>query len=715
MKKKIMFIILTLVVFVCPNLDVEAMKPWDIPGKVECTNIELANAKTDGGIEKVGCYDDYNAALTAMKNSTNDNAILIKDGVIINAKYALVDYDCGFTNASTKYVRVYSSATSTKQSAYIRTADNMADDAVMLDYDYNTKRVKIKISGITGWIDKNDNSEVTYDIVPLAWVKTPQTYEVTSNSISHKLPGNVYGEKGSYSMTIDVKPEMLNAGTYYSYDGHYFYNDLKKLINDYKSGNYNNSVNKDNPYFNYYQYLSFRTKSNYNADNINQFLKSRISNSKSKMLNTGGSFTWVQENYGVNAVLMMAIGMNESGSGNSTFAQERNNLFGLNAVDAAPGNASTYSSVDECIKDYGYRWLSYWYLQPGDSHYSGANLGNKYEGLNVKYASDPYWGETAAHFYYEIDKYFGFQDRDKNIGVLNADYSNKVYARKTPGGEQIRIYKKDAFYQYTKYGTAVSIISEVKDQNGNTWYKIQSEPVLDKNLNYIGESTSNPRINYNWGSYVYVEAKYFIKAKVSSIPQETVTPTPTPTPTPTATPKPTATPTPSPTPTATPKPTSTPAPTPTPTPVPTPTPTPTPVPVSTVVSKASYKYEKGLISSIKIGTTVASIIENITRNGASSVTVTASNGSSKANNSILCTGDKLTITSGSLKETLEVIIPGDTSGDGQINASDYVKIKNHIMGSSLLSGVYYRAADYNGDNSISAADYVKIKNLIMNR
>ena len=94
---------------------------------------------------------------------------------------------------------------------------------------------------------------------------------------------------------------------------------------------------------------------------------------------------------------------------------------------------------------------------------------------------------------------------------------------------------------------------------------------------------------------------------------------------------------------------------------------------------------------------------------------TNGSGALKDNNSKICTGYKITIVSGSLTETLEVIIPGDTSGDGEINASDYVKIKNHIMGSALLTGVHYKAADYNGDGTISAADYVKIKNLIMNR
>lgn len=56
---------------------------------------------------------------------------------------------------------------------------------------------------------------------------------------------------------------------------------------------------------------------------------------------------------------------------------------------------------------------------------------------------------------------------------------------------------------------------------------------------------------------------------------------------------------------------------------------------------------------------------------------------------------------------------GDVNGDGAITPSDYVKIKNKIMGASSLNGAYERAADVNKDGTISPADYVKVKNHIM--
>ena len=64
-------------------------------------------------------------------------------------------------------------------------------------------------------------------------------------------------------------------------------------------------------------------------------------------------------------------------------------------------------------------------------------------------------------------------------------------------------------------------------------------------------------------------------------------------------------------------------------------------------------------------------------------------------------------------KTYTLVMLGDVSGDGKISATDYVKIKNRIMGTNKLSGAYKEAADVNRDGKISATDYVKVKNQIM--
>ena len=66
-------------------------------------------------------------------------------------------------------------------------------------------------------------------------------------------------------------------------------------------------------------------------------------------------------------------------------------------------------------------------------------------------------------------------------------------------------------------------------------------------------------------------------------------------------------------------------------------------------------------------------------------------------------------------ENYIIIVKGDVNGDGVITPLDYVKIKNHIMGTDTITKEYlYLAADYNDDSIISPLDYVKVKNYIMN-
>ena len=423
MNKKILFLLFISILLIILPSKVEAMKPYEFSNRKECEKIELAIAKEDGSLEKVECFDEYSDANKKMSEINNDNLVIIENGNIINAKYGLVDYDVDFYNKpyyqnTYAYVNIYADKNSNSIISYIRTASLKADDAVLLDFDYTSKRVKIKVSGVTGWINEYDGLLKLYTIVPISWVNTAQYYIVDKTEISHYYPANVYDKNASSeSRKLDIKPEMLNEGKYYSYDGHYFYTDLKTLITDYKNNNYNHAVNMSKPYYNYYQYLSFRTKTNYNAKNINDYISKRTGNNKdSKLYNTGEYFIWVQEHYGVNALAMLAIGINESGWGKSELAMTKNNLFGLNAVDATPGESSDYfASVEDCIKTYGYRWMSYWYLQPGDFHFKGSNLGNKKEGLNVKYASDPFWSEKAISYYYDFDKSYGFQDRNNYL------------------------------------------------------------------------------------------------------------------------------------------------------------------------------------------------------------------------------------------------------------------------------------------------------------
>ena len=113
----------------------------------------------------------------------------------------------------------------------------------------------------------------------------------------------------------------------------------------------------------------------------------------------------METTYGVNALYLMAHAIHESAWGTSSIAQTKYNLYGINATDADPeGNADTYVSFEDSIKRAA-EFVTSAYLSPTNWRYNGSFLGNKGAGMNVKYASDPYWGEKIAGHMYRADKY----------------------------------------------------------------------------------------------------------------------------------------------------------------------------------------------------------------------------------------------------------------------------------------------------------------------
>ena len=64
--------------------------------------------------------------------------------------------------------------------------------------------------------------------------------------------------------------------------------------------------------------------------------------------------------------------------------------------------------------------------------------------------------------------------------------------------------------------------------------------------------------------------------------------------------------------------------------------------------------------------------------------------------------------------TYTVVVKGDVYPDGKISSLDYIRIKKHIMGDSIITDKLLAiAANANSDDKISSKDYVRIKNIIM--
>ena len=129
------------------------------------------------------------------------------------------------------------------------------------------------------------------------------------------------------------------------------------------------------------------------------------------------------------------------------------------------------------------------------------------------------------------------------------------------------------------------------------------------------------------------------------------------------------------------------------------------VAVSEIINASGIKSDGTYLSGININTT-GEDIKNKLLSIDNSIEVNIKDGN-------LVTGDKVIIKSGNEEKEYYIVIYGDINGDGLIKASDYVLIKNYIMGSKSLDGASLKAADVNKDGNIKASDYVLIKNYIM--
>ncbi len=493
MKKSIIFIFIIVCIIFYPK-DTNALTSEEYASRNVCS-YEVAIANYDDTFTHVACYSDYNSARTKMEAS-GDHAFIFDatsyPTKIIDANAALVDLTVSgdliiFNTEASLNGRDY---TYTSPLYYMG-----GTDAALIDAN-GSYSARVMIAGMDGWIKKS-----SYEIVPLAWVKSHSYYTVNEH-IRHNYTADITNTySGSMGSTIGPKPEMINQGIYYSYDGHYFYTSHITMIKDYQQGHRNNSVNNNDPYYNYYQYLSNHTKTTYSSVNIDEYIRNNLGaqlslygdksfNGSSKLHGQGTYFYYSQQKHGVNAILSLSLSRNETGNGTSSLAITKNNGFGLNAVDSNPTQSSNwYPTFSSSILGYAKDWVTNKYANPTAWQYFGPAFGDKYIGMNVKYASDPYWSEKMAANYYSFDLAKGLQDYNyyqlgKTNGVVNAHYQASKSSK--------------VMYTYPEKDDNVVIVDEITNSEG-TWYVLQSDVSIDQYGN--GSTTTD----YNWDSKVYVK------------------------------------------------------------------------------------------------------------------------------------------------------------------------------------------------------------------
>ena len=399
----------------------------------------------------------------------------------------MVNFNCSKSGKTTNYTDY-----NTGKTGYLSKANGA--DAAFLGYENGN--VKFMMSGVVGLVSPS------YVEVLNKGTYYASNYEVNSKGLLYhyistnvKATGNSSGQSANYNY-VGQAPSYLKRGIeYYSYDGHYFYTNYDTMVNDYKKNRRTYSVNPNNPYYNYFQYLPLRSKTNYTGDQLNNYLKNK--GASSKLCNTGNIFIKYQNKYGVNALMSIAFSIQESGWGKSTIAMNKNNLFGLNAIDSNPGgNADSFNSVENCIMNFASSWMSKRYLNATyTSLFNGGYLGDLGSGIFVEYSSDPYEGEKIAAIATNMDSQIASKDKNYyTIGIKDISLTShtELGVRKENNTSSKEYYKtiKNASYAFVVHNKTAQ----------NSFYQIQCDSSLTSDRNNV---SSNAEYDFD-KSYAYV-------------------------------------------------------------------------------------------------------------------------------------------------------------------------------------------------------------------
>jgi len=244
---------------------------------------------------------------------------------------------------------------------------------VWLDKDRKSddKRLAITISGLSGYMKTEDLQalDASKDFIPY--------YESDGHRFYHYVAQNA-------SIPVSAHLSDMEVGKkYYSADGVHF-----------------EGFKLENPFL----FKDLTETTNYSAEDLDKVF-SLLNIDNSLLENKGATFKEAEEHYHINALYLLAHSALESDWGRSKIAKDKNNFFGITAYDTTPYlSAKTFDDVDKGILG-ATKWIKENYIDRGRTF-----LGNKASGMNVEYASDPYWGEKIASVMMKINEKLGGKD-----------------------------------------------------------------------------------------------------------------------------------------------------------------------------------------------------------------------------------------------------------------------------------------------------------------
>ena len=260
-----------------------------------------------------------------------------------------------------------------------RILSHVSKDTVLFRDNRSTAngRIPIQIAGLTGYVNASQVTAVSSNDTFIPDYVSDGKY--------------VYHRYSPYSkvMVAYHNANMQVGKSYYSADGINF-----------------GTFKLDHPF----QFSNLKSRTNYTAADINR-LYSLMGANDSKLAGKGATFKAAEQRYGVNALYLVAHSALESAWGRSKIAKDKNNFFGISAYDDTPYTSATkFDDVDSGIMGAA-RWINSKYLHNSGYPANGAYLGNKAGGMNVNYATAPYWGESIASIMFSANENLGRKDR----------------------------------------------------------------------------------------------------------------------------------------------------------------------------------------------------------------------------------------------------------------------------------------------------------------
>ncbi len=135
--------------------------------------------------------------------------------------------------------------------------------------------------------------------------------------------------------------------------------------------------------------------------------------------------------------------------------------------------------------------------------------------------------------------------------------------------------------------------------------------------------------------------------------------------------------------------------------------------IATIITSSGYSYSNGYLLGAKENTDVSDIKEAIEAVGGSNSASIQNQDGVTVTSGAVATGFKITIANSNGSQSLTIVVKGDSSGDGKINALDLLQVQKYILGTYTLEGASSIAADPSGDGKINALDLLQIQKQIL--